>query len=174
MLCYFLFVMALLCSSTDSLHLPKRKFIANKKNPSSDLYKINRGQASFISKNWLASILEYKPSIAFEDEHIVRQINLLETHLQLHMVQEDVFLAWMPKGDVEAVLVVVVAELDASKEIFKVKLLVQSPLWCADQIKSTALKVSLENVAKKNEVEIDLEDLYQVDPRYKLEWNKYF
>ena len=79
-----LFISLYLCllNGGFSLQIPSRKFMANHESPSNDLHPITRSQSSTISRHWLHSIVSYKPMIAKEDQHIVQQINALETHLQ--------------------------------------------------------------------------------------------
>lgn len=167
------FLVAHLWIGASSLQIPKRKFIRNHANPSSDLRIISRSQASVISKYWLNAIVSYKPMIAKEDQHIVQQINALENHLQQHNLETDLYMAWMPKGHVKEVLVLVVSTIDSSNKTMRVNMLVQSPLWSSDQIKSTSLKKSLETMSDNVDLQINFDDLYDKEPRYKLEWENW-
>ena len=154
----------------DSLQIPNRKYTPNKVNPSSDLRTISGSQASTISRHWLNAIMSYKPTIAKEDKHVVDQINTLETHIQAHMTERDLYLAWMPVGDAKEVLFVVVSSIDISNKRLVVKVVVQSPFWYMDQIESSELKVALTDLATNIGTELNLEHLYLSNPRYRLEW----
>ena len=68
------------------------------------------------------------------------------------------------------VLFVLASSVDIENKRMSVKLLVQSPMWSTEQIKSEELKKSLETMAASMAVEMDFSALYEVEPRYKLEW----
>ena len=157
-----------------SIQIPNRKFVANTKNPSSDLCVINPSQASFISRHWLNAIVTHNPTIAIEDRHIVRQINALETYFQESTLEKDLYLVWMPKGDVKEPLIIIVSTVDVVDGIMRINMVVQSPLWSNNQVESIALKKSLETLAADIQTQINFDELYKTEPRYKLEWETWF
>ena len=161
-----------------------------------DLYKISSSKASLISKNWLENIVvtifekerkklddnikkKIKPFdmskglFELEDAHIVTSINQLEDYIQNHRQETDVYMCWKPKSinGIEAILFIVVAEIDKENQIFSIKQLVQSPFWSPEQISSRKLKDALINMNQVNNcTKIDMSYLYRNDLRYKLAW----
>jgi hypothetical protein len=166
--------MAFMVGDAFGLQLPKRNYVPDSIAPSSDLYAITGRQASIISMRWLHNIVQYNPSISIEDEHSVEQINKLETYIQARMTNDDVYLAWMPKGDTKDVLFLVVSAVDTDEQSMIVKMLVQSPYWHMGQIKSLELKKALEHLACEINTELRLDELYNKDPRYKFEWGNWY
>lgn len=163
----------------DAVQLPRRRFVPNNANPASDLHAISQSQASIVTRVWLQKIIQEDPTIAPEDECAVKQINRLEAHVQNEANQGDLYMVWTPEPYLDEhglrdVLFVLASSVDIENKRMSVKLLVQSPLWCPDQIRSGALKDSLESMATTIGATIDFDDLYKAEPRYKLEWENWY
>ena len=150
-----------------------KKYISNK-NPKEDIIVIDRSRASIISRNWLENILNYeinkkineRTNSMNHDNHIVMKINELETLIQDNT--EYIYLSWMPKciyGSKDVLFLIVCQYID---DMFNVKLVIQSPFWSHDQIKSQMLKDALCDYTNNK---INLNELYNNDIRYKLSWS---
>lgn len=161
----------------NAVKMPHRHFMSSKPNPATDLHSISQSQASIITRVWLREIVLHNPTIALEDECIVSQINRFEAHVQSESNQDNFYVVWVPepsdKGGNRDALFVLASSVNAETNRMCVKLLVQSPFWCTDQIHSTALKDSLESLASTMGNDINFSDLYKVEPRYKLEWENW-
>ena len=171
---YFIYIYMLCSIGGNSLQVPPRKFIPNRLSPSSDIYSISGSEASTVSKYWLHLILQKTSVIAKEDEHIVKQINHLESYIQEHLSKKNIYMAWMPKGSSKEVLFLVVASVDTSQKTMNIHLLVQSPTWSMEQIESIEMKKALVDMAINTCTELSLTELYKNEPRYSLDWNNWY
>ena len=146
-----------------------KKYIPNN-DLKEDIVLIDYLRASIISRNWLENILRYDNyGIVTNDNHdihIIMKINDLETLIQDN--KEYVYLSWMPKcvyGSKDILFIIVCEHVN---DLFNIKLVIQSPFWSHDQIKSQMLKDALCNYTNNK---INLNELYDNDIRYKLSWS---
>ncbi len=188
---YFTYLFLATCAPVTPYQSPlPRKYFSNKF-PYKDLNKVDASQASFISKQWMDSIIkeiqqkyenqdeyisQYLPGelMNLSDNHIIHSINTLEEYITEHRSQNDIYLIWMPATEkkVKTPLFIVVGEFNPTNQEFNIKHLVQSPSWDPAQIESNELKLCLESYTTKklNADHINLEFLYEHDLRYKLAW----
>lgn len=167
-------LLMLYSNGVSSLKVPPRKFTPNKLSPASDIRSISGSHASTVSKYWLQSILQKTSNIAKEDEHIVNQINRLESYIQEHLSERNIYMAWMPQGSSNDVLFLIVSSIDISQKTMNIHLLVQSPTWSMEQIESVEMKKALVDVARNSGTQLSLLELYKNEPRYSLDWNNWY
>lgn len=156
-------------------HLPngKKKTYVSRNPPHEDLILITSSKASFVSKHWLANIINHMTSRdkryyhEHPDLHIINRINQLENYIQENRKPNDYYLAWIPKcnSGSKDVLFIIVCQSNPSG--CYVKHVIQSPYWSPDQIGSCELKRALESLNSS----MDFTVLYDTDMRYKLAWS---
>lgn len=193
-----LFVM-ILCSAwacfSHGLRIPKRRYLPMSpgEHPGDHLKCVSMSTALITSRSWYAAVLGPNQRVAIEDEHLVEQVNRLETFVQAN-VQTDVpdeaeryYYLWMPPeardqpraeqeqdGYVHSEpLFIAATTLDRHRNCMMLNLLVQSPFWSPEQVSSTHLRSSLQaKAASFNKTcTLDMTDLFRLDVRYKLEWS---
>ena len=141
--------------------------------PHEDLIVITPSKASFVSKHWLANIINpmtTRDKCYYNEHpelHIIHRINQLEDCIQENRKPNDYYLAWMPKCNTGSkdVLFLIVCQTISSG--CYVKHVVPSPYWSPDQIGSCELKRALESLHSS----MDFTVLYGTDMRYKLAWS---
>jgi hypothetical protein len=141
--------------------------------PHEDLIVITPSKASFVSKHWLANIINpmtTRDKCYYNEHpelHIIHRINQLEDYIQDNRKPNDYYLAWMPKCNTGSkdVLFLIVCQTISSG--CYVKHVVPSPYWSPDQIGSCELKRALESLHSS----MDFTVLYGTDMRYKLAWS---
>lgn len=130
-----------------------------------ELLIVDYKYVSLISWNWLSNILGSYNLENNPDYHIITKINRLEGLSQDENLYT--YMVWKPKciyGSSD-VLFIIVSELIDNK--YNIKLVIQSPFWCSEQIESNELKNILIEYTDDN---IDLDELYDSDLRYRLSW----
>ena len=155
-------------------HLPNgKKTYVSRIPPHEDLVIITPSKASFVSKHWLANIINPMTSrdkLYYHEHpnlHIIHGINQLEHYIQENRTPKDYYFAWMPKciSCSNDVLFIIVCQTTHTG--CYVKQVVQSPSWSPDQIGSCELKRALESLNDS----MDFTLLYETDMRYKLAWS---
>lgn len=152
-----------------------KKYVSNI-NSKEDIKLIDYRTSSIISRNWLENILNYEIQKKIKmklntnhdnhDNHIIMKINQLEG-----LIQDDneyIYLEWTPKciyGSKDVLFLIV---CENKNDIYNIKLIIQSPFWSQEQIKSQLLKEALCNYTNN---QINLNELYDNDIRYKLSWS---
>uniref|UniRef100_A0A6C0JUD5 Uncharacterized protein n=1 Tax=viral metagenome TaxID=1070528 RepID=A0A6C0JUD5_9ZZZZ len=156
-------------------HFPngKKKTYVSRTPPHEDLVLINPSKSSFVSKHWLANIINTMTTRdkryynEHPDLHIINRINQLEHYIQENRKQNDYYLAWMPKCKYGSKDVLFLIVCQTTNTGFYVKHVIPSPYWSPDQIGSCELKRALESLNSS----IDFTVLYDTDMRYKLAWS---
>lgn len=170
----WLYICHLFVHALNPSHLPNgKKTYVSRNPPHEDLIVITPSKASFVSKHWLANIINDMMTRnkhyynEHPDLHIIHQINQLEHYIQENRKQNDHYLAWMPKCNSGSKDVLFIIVCQTNKTGCYVKLVIPSPYWSPDQIKSCELKRSLESLNSSMNFTI----LYDTDIRYKLAWS---
>lgn len=166
---YFFFLYSVLALEPNRLPNGNLKKYISRKNRLNDLIELNKGQASIISKNWMANIMIRKKEILsihqeISDLHILSKVDELECILQEDN-QNNIYYAWSPKCiyNYKDVLFLITIEKKKKKQI--IKQVLQSPFWTPEQIESIELKKTLDKLDY-----IHYNTLYEKDSRYKLAW----
>ena len=146
-----------------------RRFVANEQFPCSDLKSVEEKQALLISKHWMNNIIVH-PVIQPEDEHVLKRIQRLHQFAEKNRDSRYVYLLWVPEGVMYEVLFMVLLHVGTNPDTLTVSFIIPSPYWDSSQIESHELKRALEDLAEKSKKELNLEPLYQKDPRYRLAW----
>lgn len=145
-----------------------RTYRFNLERPEADLKVIDSRQASFLSKHWLNIILQ-PHSICKEDLFIIDNINRLENFIQSQFPEQhehDVeYLAWIPRGIAPDILFLFVSRTVGETNVLL--LLVNSPFWDSNQIKSDYLLESLQAYSDKNNKTLDIDHFLSKNVRYK-------
>jgi hypothetical protein len=201
----------LLLSLTSGLTpMDNKKYITSKL-PQRDLKVISAQQTNMISKTWYSIIMEDffdKQKKYSEDEtltklesariqrnslkdfsqnHILKNMNTLESYFQSSMKDKYLYLAWMPpqitakaaaiakatakdKDIYEQVLALVVC--DKQEDNLVLKCIITHPYWTSDNIEPKELKKCLEALETKEQI-LNVTEFYN-DPsniRFKLDWS---
>lgn len=158
-------------------------------NPSNDLQILTVGEASYITKSWVDTLLNTTPNtFGFGDyanyakyrmdsySHLFNDINKFEGYLQYHRNENDIYLAWRPVLKNEwtktETLCVVAVNIDLETRKFNVNSIIESPLWKSSfEVDSARLKRGLEYINEKVKyTEINYEPLLKSSVRYYLSW----
>lgn len=163
-----------------------RKFIANKNNPHEDLKLITPQKAKLICTNWMENIIlsvknnkkNIKNNFVYDDLHIVTNINKMNIEIQKNITNKSkIYLSWEPNSlqGIKETLFIVVINIEIENKIMKIDNIIQSPFWDNKQIESIFLKKSLVSQNRLNNItEIDFNNLYKDNIRYKLSWEDWY
>ena len=146
-----------------------KRFYPNKSSPREDLKSLQPKEAQLILKHWSNNIA-VQPEINKEDYHILKRINELNNFINLNTDPHYVYLIWCPSGVLQEVLFMVLVYSVHTPRTLLVSILIPSPFWDSSQIESIELKRSLEDLADRANMELELDYLYEKDTRFELAW----
>ena len=169
-----------------NVKFPRMGYISD---PENDLYKITNAQASTITKYWSeilkvsvpqsgvfeTTAADYKKYRVDSYSHLYEGVNDFERYLNYHRSDEDMYLSWQPKKrshKFAVTLFIVAAEIDPLEQLFKINMVLQSPMWKDSRdISSLELKKALENVNEKaNCTKIDYSPMKKTNLRFYWSW----
>lgn len=171
-----MFLFCLVSSMTSALppgKLPNgelHRYTTNHLSPSSDLKSVQKLEAALVARHWMNNIVA-QPTVLPEDENIVNRIGRLCEFAEQDEDPRNVYLIWVPAGVMQNVLFIVLVHVEGDRVV--PRFLVPSPFWESSQIGSYKLKRALQHLANEANRELDLEWLYENDPRYKLAWKNW-
>lgn len=147
-----------------------KKFTPHPTRPASDLKSVEPHEVVFLMKHWTNNI-EVNHHMNKEDKHILKRINSLASYIQLDKRYPCVYLIWIPNGYMYEVLFILLIHVNENPRVITPCILIQSPFWDSSQIESIELKHALIDLANQTNRTLNLDPLYQNDPRYRLAWN---
>ena len=153
--------------------------------PEKDLIIITSSEASTLSKEWLKDLKLQHPyghRISKDGKQILKlntpdylfdSINKIEGYINTYRSENDIYMIWAPepkKGEAKP-LFIIATQIEPKDGLFKINLIVQSPIWDPNYINTIELKNALECVnLNTNCTTIDYSGLKKNDPRYYYSW----